>query len=107
MLENMVHPDIRAHILHVGYLRLQTHTQNMKHLLLFHSKNYHVSASQCYVYTYIACLLYNWRRDECVSWAYPCFSVIISRVVTETGNVLSFCYCNSFVKYEIHMTGER
>jgi hypothetical protein len=67
--------------MHAGYLRLQTHTQNMKHLLIFYSKNGYPNAPQCYVYTFIACLVYNWRRDECVSWGDPRFSVILSCVV--------------------------
>jgi len=107
MLKYVLDPDIRPHILHAGYLRLQTQTQNMKHLLLSHSKNGFANAPQCYVYTYIAFLVYNWRRNECVSWGDPCFSVIMSRVVTEAVNVLRCSFCNSFVQYETHMTGER
>ena len=71
MWENMVDPDIGACILHAEYLRLQTHTQNVKHLLLFHSRNGYANAPQYYVYTYIVCLVHNWRRDESVSWGDP------------------------------------
>jgi len=38
-------------------LSLQTHTQNMSHILLFHYNNGYTNAPQCYVIrTYIVCL---------------------------------------------------
>jgi len=40
-----------------GYLRLQTHTENVEYLLLFHCNSGYVNASKCYVYMYIACLV--------------------------------------------------
>jgi len=40
-----------------------------------------------------------------VIWGDYFFSIILSCVVTEVGNVLSSCYCKSFVKYENHMGG--
>ena len=36
--------------------RLKTHTQNMKYMFLCHGNNGQANASECYVYTYIACL---------------------------------------------------
>ena len=44
-------------ILHAGYLRLQTHTQNMQHLLLLHRNNGYSKETECYVYKYIAVLV--------------------------------------------------
>jgi hypothetical protein len=41
--------DNMAHALHAGYLRLQTHSQIMSYLLLFHCKSGCTNASQCYV----------------------------------------------------------
>jgi hypothetical protein len=35
--------------LHARYLNLQTHIQNMYHLLIFHCNNSCTNASQCYV----------------------------------------------------------
>jgi len=46
-----------THALHAAYLRLQTHTQNMRYLLLFHSNNDYMNTPQCYVYMYIASLV--------------------------------------------------
>jgi len=44
--------------LHAGYLRLQTHTQNMQHLLIFHCNNGCKHAPQCYVTVHcLSCLL--------------------------------------------------
>jgi hypothetical protein len=42
-----------------GSLRLQTHTHNMQHLLLFHYNNGCKNAPRCYVYTYIGCLVFH------------------------------------------------
>ena len=46
-------PQVRilywACALHVGSLRLQTHTRNMQYLLLFHFNNVCTDALQCYV----------------------------------------------------------
>ena len=42
---------------HAGYQRLQTHTQNMQYLLLFHVNSGCTNAAQCYVSTYVACLV--------------------------------------------------
>jgi hypothetical protein len=44
-------------IKHIILLRLQTHTQTMKYLLLFHGKSSYAKALQFYVYTWIACLV--------------------------------------------------
>ena len=44
--------------LHGGYLRLQTHTQNMYYLLLFHGNNGCTNASQCYVMRTFPVLLF-------------------------------------------------
>ena len=38
-----------AYSLHAGYLRLQTHLQNMKHLLFFHPKNGCTNAPRYYI----------------------------------------------------------
>jgi len=38
-----------ACVLHAGYLRLQTHTQNMRYLLHFYSSSGHSNAPPCYV----------------------------------------------------------
>jgi hypothetical protein len=38
-------------------LTLQTPTHNMLYVLLFHGNNGYANAPQCYVYTYIACLI--------------------------------------------------
>ena len=35
--------------LHAGYLNLQTHTQNMYYMLLFHCNNIWTNAPECYV----------------------------------------------------------
>jgi hypothetical protein len=43
--------------LHAGYLRLQTHTQNIQYLLLFHSYNGYTNPPQYYVYMYIDSLV--------------------------------------------------
>jgi hypothetical protein len=54
MSKNSVQPD-RAEMavwrtaLHAGYLRLQTHTQHMQYLMLFHCSNGCAKAPQCYV----------------------------------------------------------
>jgi len=56
--KNMVQPN-RPQItiqhgacaLNAGYLRLQTHTQNMYYLLLFHDNNGYANAPQCFVPT--------------------------------------------------------
>ena len=54
MSKNTVQPD-RAEMatwrtaLHAGYLRLQTHTQNMQYLMLFHCNHGCAKAPQCYV----------------------------------------------------------
>jgi len=40
----------------------KTRAQNMKHLLHLHWDNGCISASQCYVYSYIACLVLLSRR---------------------------------------------
>jgi len=37
--------------------RLQAHTHNMKYVLLFHGNYGYATEHQCYVYTYIACLV--------------------------------------------------
>ena len=54
MWENMVEPErpqmeiqCSACALHAGYLRLQTHAQNMQYALLFHCKNGYANAPQC------------------------------------------------------------
>jgi hypothetical protein len=39
----------RVCALHAAYVRLQTHTQNMQYLLLFHCNNGCTKARQCYV----------------------------------------------------------
>jgi hypothetical protein len=36
---------------------VKTHIQNMKYLLLLYGKNGCTNTPQCYVYTYIACLV--------------------------------------------------
>ena len=46
--------------LHVGYLRLQTHTHNMWYLLLSHCNNGYAKAPQCYVERALSPLLF-WR----------------------------------------------
>ena len=64
MWKNIVEPD-RLHMktqystcaLHFGYLRLQTHIQNMQFLSLFHCNSGYVNAPPRYVYTYIAMLV--------------------------------------------------
>jgi hypothetical protein len=56
MRKNTVQPDRpqitiqhKACALRAGYLRLQTHTQNIYYLLLFHSNNGYANEPQCYV----------------------------------------------------------
>ena len=56
MCKNIAEPDkpqmtieYGSCALHAGYLRLQTHTQNMQYLLLFHANNGWTNAPQCYV----------------------------------------------------------
>jgi hypothetical protein len=46
-----------AFALHIGHERLQTHTQNMKQLLLFHCNNGCNNARHYYVCTKFACLV--------------------------------------------------
>jgi hypothetical protein len=44
---------------YAGYLRLQTHTQNVQHLMLFHCNKGCTNAPQCDVIrTYIACIFF-------------------------------------------------
>ena len=64
--ENVVQPETppisiyySACALHAGKLRIQTRTQNMYYLLLFHCNNGYASAPQCYVYIYISSLVNN------------------------------------------------
>jgi hypothetical protein len=45
--------------LHAGYLRLQTHTQNMSYLLLFHCNNGWTNGPQCYVIRTMVVLFIN------------------------------------------------
>ena len=64
--KNMVEPDrtqmtIRRMRVAAGYQRLQTHTRNMLYLLNCHRNNGFTKAPQCYVYTYVACLVYSMR----------------------------------------------
>ena len=54
MWKSIVDPDMRqvttrycACALHAGYLRLQTHTQNIKYLLLFYCNNGYAKQPQC------------------------------------------------------------
>jgi len=44
-------------VLHARYLRLQTQTQNIQHILLFYGNNGCTNAPKCNVYTYIASLV--------------------------------------------------
>ena len=43
--------------LHAGYLRLQTHTQGLQYLLLFHGNNGCTNGPQCYVIRKLTALL--------------------------------------------------
>jgi hypothetical protein len=45
--------------LHIGYPRLQTHTQNVYDLLIFHGNNGCTNAPQYYLYSFIARLVVN------------------------------------------------
>jgi len=42
---------------HAGYLVQHIHTHHIQFLLLSHSNNCYVNTPQCYVYTYIGCLV--------------------------------------------------
>jgi hypothetical protein len=56
------HMTICSHVLHSGYIRLQTQIQNMKYVLLFHSNNGYTNAPQCHVSAHIASLvIYEYR----------------------------------------------
>jgi len=63
MWKNMVQPEttdiniIRRRALHVGQLRLKTHTQNIYCLLLFHCNNGYTSAPKCYIVRTLPILL--------------------------------------------------
>jgi hypothetical protein len=46
---NATNENYGACALHAGYVNLQTHTQDMYYLLLFHCKNVCTNAPQCYV----------------------------------------------------------
>jgi hypothetical protein len=49
-----------ACMLHGGWIRLQTHAQNMLYLLFFHGNKCYVNPPHCFVCMYIACLVvYN------------------------------------------------
>jgi len=58
-----------ASTLHVGKLRLQTHSLNLQDVLLLHSDNSFTNAPQNYVYTYIVCLFgfirMSTRKNSC------------------------------------------
>jgi len=61
MWENMGETDrpqtcARCMLNNLGYKH--THTQNMSYLLLFHGNSGYASVSQCYVYTYVACVVF-------------------------------------------------
>jgi len=49
-----------AYTLHAGYLRPQTHTQMTYYFL----QQRYANASQCYVWTYVACLLLHIKSDR-------------------------------------------
>jgi hypothetical protein len=46
-----------ARALYAGYLRLQTHIQNMQYALLVHGNNGYANEPQCYVHMHTACLV--------------------------------------------------
>jgi hypothetical protein len=64
MWQNLVRPNrpqttvkYSTCALHFGQVRLQTHSQNMKYLLLFHGNNGYANANSILRYTYIASLV--------------------------------------------------
>jgi hypothetical protein len=56
--------------LHAGYLRLQTHTQSMLYVLLFHSKGGCTNAPQCYVVRTLAVLSLITQLNYNVQYCY-------------------------------------
>jgi hypothetical protein len=71
VLKNMVEADrpkmviqCYAWALHAGYLRLQTHTDNMQYLLLFHGNNGNANAPQYYI-LHIVHVLFEFSRNLC------------------------------------------
>ena len=75
MWKNMVVPDrlqmtIRR-MFYTGYLRLQTHTQNMSYLLLFHCNNGWKNGPQCYVIHTMAVLFINIWLSTCYTTVTP------------------------------------
>jgi hypothetical protein len=75
---------------HVGYLRLQTHTQNMQYLLLFHGNNFCKIAPECYVER----TLFTWSK----------YYFITVCTVVQTGFPCNLVTCNCPQFVDLHNT---
>ena len=92
MWKNTVEPDrpqmtVRRMPLYAGYLRINTHTQNMQYLFLFYLNSGYANAPHCYLYAYIVVRTPLW-------W------IITRRVV-----VIS--YGRFGATYQFHLQGSR
>ena len=63
--EVMLTVQYSACALRVGWIRLQTHTQNMNYLLFFHGNNGCTNATQCYVIRTLPVWLSNLLKVLC------------------------------------------
>ena len=73
MQNNMLEPDksqmqYDAYALLPGYLRLWTHTQKMKYLLLFHCNSCCTKAPRCYVIRTLPVLLWKYSKTKFSFW---------------------------------------